>query len=135
MRWGIFSLSQIPDQQVVVETMDEHFSQFRLAEELGYDSIWIAEHLFSTYGIVTSSQVLAAAIARVTSRVRIGTGVVVVPFNHPLRTAGDFGFVDVLSHGRLDFGVDAPTSRTSSWASDCPWIRAARCSTKAWTSS
>jgi alkanesulfonate monooxygenase SsuD/methylene tetrahydromethanopterin reductase-like flavin-dependent oxidoreductase (luciferase family) len=105
MRWGIFSLSQVPDQQVVVSTMDEHFSQFRLAEELGYDSVWIAEHLFSTYGIVTSSQVLAAAIARVTSRIRIGTGVVVIPFNHPLRTAGDFGLVDVLSHGRLDFGV------------------------------
>ena len=105
MRWGIFSLSQIPDQSVVVETMDEHFSQFRLAEELGYDSIWLAEHLFSTYGIVTSSQVLAAAVARVTSKVRIGTGVVIIPFNHPLRTAGDFSLVDVLSHGRLEFGV------------------------------
>lgn len=105
MRWGVFSLSQIPDQSRVVETIDEHMGQFRLAEELGYDSIWLAEHLFSTYGIVTSSQVLAAAVARNTSKVRIGTGVSIIPFNHPLRTAGDFAFVDVLSHGRLDFGV------------------------------
>lgn len=105
MRWGIFSLSQVPDQDTVVETIDDHLEQYRLAEELGYDSIWLAEHLFSTYGIVTSSQVLLAAVARVTKRVRIGSAVVVLPFNHPLRTAGDFAFIDVLSHGRLDFGV------------------------------
>jgi len=85
--------------------MDEHMEQYRLADDLGYDSIWIAEHLFSTYGIVTSSQVLMSAIARVTKRVRIGSAVVIVPFNHPIRTAGDFALVDILSHGRLDFGV------------------------------
>lgn len=105
MKWGVFSLSQIPDQSLRVEVLDEHLKQFKLAEDLGYDSIWLAEHLFSTYGIVTSTQVLAAAVAQVTKRVRIGTAVVVIPFNHPLRTAGDFGLVDMLSHGRLEFGV------------------------------
>ncbi|QUT07848.1 LLM class flavin-dependent oxidoreductase [Sphingobium phenoxybenzoativorans] len=105
MRWGIFSLSQTPDQDVVVQTIDEHMEQYKLAEDLGYDSIWLAEHLFSTYGIVTSTQVLLAAVARATKKIRIGSAISVLPFNHPLRTAGDFGFVDVLSNGRLDFGV------------------------------
>jgi len=105
MKWGIFSLSQIPDQTERVAAFDADLKQFELAEELGYDTVWIAEHLFSTYGVVTSTQVYAAAIAQRTKRVRIGMAVVVIPFNHPLRTASDFALVDILSHGRLDFGA------------------------------
>jgi alkanesulfonate monooxygenase SsuD/methylene tetrahydromethanopterin reductase-like flavin-dependent oxidoreductase (luciferase family) len=105
MKWGIFTLSQIPDQQVRTEVMGDHIQQFKLADELGYDSIWIAEHLFSTYGIVTSCQVLMAAAAMVTKKVRIGSSVVIIPFNHPVRTAGDIALVDILSNGRVEFGV------------------------------
>src|ERR1700756_4679667 len=105
MRWGVFSLSQFPDQSNRVASFDADLRQFELAEQLGYDTVWIAEHLFSTYGVVTSTQVYAAAIAQRTKRVRIGMAVVVIPFNHPLRTASDFALVDVLSHGRLDFGI------------------------------
>jgi alkanesulfonate monooxygenase SsuD/methylene tetrahydromethanopterin reductase-like flavin-dependent oxidoreductase (luciferase family) len=105
MKWGTFSLSQMPDQLLRSETFDADFRQFELAEELGFDTIWIAEHLFSTYGVVTSTQVLAAAIAMRTKKISIGTAVVVIPFNHPLRTASDFALVDILSHGRLKFGV------------------------------
>lgn len=105
MKWGIFSLSQIPDQSKRVAAFEADLRQFELAEQLGYDTVWIAEHLFSTYGVVTSTQVYAAAIAQRTKRVRIGMAVVVIPFNHPLRTASDFALVDILSHGRLDFGA------------------------------
>jgi len=104
-KWGVFSLSQIPDQAQRVAAFDADLRLFELAEDLGFDKVWIAEHLFSTYGVVTSTQVFAAAIAERTRRVRIGTAVVVVPFNHPLRTASDFALIDVLSHGRLDFGI------------------------------
>ena len=74
MKWGVFSLSQIPDQSTRVASFDADMRLFELAEELGYDKIWIAEHLFSTYGVVTSTQVYAAAIAQRTRRVRIGPG-------------------------------------------------------------
>lgn len=105
MKWGTFSLSQMPDQSLRTQAFDADFRQFELAEELGFDTIWLAEHLFSTYGVVTSTQVLAAAVAMRTKRIGIGTAVVVIPFNHPLRTASDFALVDILSHGRLKFGV------------------------------
>ena len=105
MKWGIFSISQVPDQSRRVEAFNEDFRHFELAEDLGFDSIWIAEHLFSDYCITTSSQVLASAIARRTSRIRIGTAVTIIPFAHPLRIAADFGLVDVLSNGRLLFGA------------------------------
>ena len=105
MKWGTFSLSQMPDQSQRVAAFDGDMRQFELAEELGYDTIWLAEHLFSTYGVCTSTQVLAAAVAQRTKAIKIGTAVVVIPFNHPLRTASDFALVDVLSHGRLLFGA------------------------------
>ncbi len=105
MKWSTFSLSQMPDQSQRVAAFDGDMRQFELAEELGYDTIWLAEHLFSTYGVCTSTQVLAAAVAQRTTRIKIGTAVVVIPFNHPLRTASDFALVDVLSHGRLLFGA------------------------------
>jgi alkanesulfonate monooxygenase SsuD/methylene tetrahydromethanopterin reductase-like flavin-dependent oxidoreductase (luciferase family) len=104
-KFGIFSLSQFPDLSKVVACFDDDLEFFVLAEALGYDKVWIAEHLFSTYGLVTSSQVYAAAIAQRTRKIRIGMAVCVIPFNHPLRTASDFALVDILSHGRLDFGV------------------------------
>ena len=104
-KFGVFSLSQFPDLTKVVESFDDDLGFFELAEKLGYDKVWIAEHLFSTYGLVTSTQVYAAAIAQRTSKIRIGMAVCAIPFNHPLRTASDFALVDILSHGRLDFGV------------------------------
>lgn len=104
-KWGIFSLSQFPDQSKRVECFDNDLKFFELAETLGFDKGWIAEHLFSTYGVVTSTQVYAAAIAERTKKLRIGIAVVAMPFNHPLRTASDFALVDVLSRGRLDIGV------------------------------
>src|ERR1044071_3288780 len=104
-KFGVFSLSQFPDLAKVVESFDNDLGFFELAEQLGYDKVWIAEHLFSTYGLVTSTQVYAAAIAQRTKKLRIGMAVCAIPFNHPLRTASDFALVDILSHGRLAFGV------------------------------
>ncbi|NJO23152.1 MAG: LLM class flavin-dependent oxidoreductase, partial [Sphingomonadales bacterium] len=104
-KWGVFSLSQFPDQSRRVEAFDDDLRFFELGEQLGYDKAWIAEHLFSTYGVVTSTQVYAAAIAQRVKKMRIGMAVVVIPFSHPLRTASDFALIDVLSHGRLDMGV------------------------------
>ena len=105
MKWAVFSLSQMPDQSRRVEAFDEDLAYFEKAEALGFDTVWLAEHLFSTYGVVTSTQVYAAAVAQRTKRIRIGTAVVAIPFNHPLRTASDFALIDILSHGRLLFGA------------------------------
>jgi alkanesulfonate monooxygenase SsuD/methylene tetrahydromethanopterin reductase-like flavin-dependent oxidoreductase (luciferase family) len=81
-KFGIFSLSQVPDLAKVVQSFDDDLSFFELAERLGYDRVWIAEHLFSSYGLVTSTQVYAAAIAQRTKKVRIGMAVCAIPFNH-----------------------------------------------------
>jgi natural product biosynthesis luciferase-like monooxygenase protein len=75
------------------------------AEVLGFDSVWPAEHHFSEYGLCASPALSLAAIARRTRRIRLGTGVVVLPFNHPVRVAEDYAMLDNLSNGRVELGV------------------------------
>jgi alkanesulfonate monooxygenase SsuD/methylene tetrahydromethanopterin reductase-like flavin-dependent oxidoreductase (luciferase family) len=104
-KFSTFTLSQVQDPTRTQQTLDEQFEQFLLAEQLGFSTVWLAEHLFSNLGSYGSGQVIAAAIAKRTQRIRIGTAVCIVPFNHPLRTASDYAAVDSLSHGRLNFGV------------------------------
>ncbi|MSR14895.1 MAG: LLM class flavin-dependent oxidoreductase [Gammaproteobacteria bacterium] len=79
--------------------------QIQYGEELGYESVWLAEHHGSLYGTMPRLAVAAAAIAERTTTMRIGTAVTILPFDNPVRTAEDFAMVDVISNGRLDFGV------------------------------
>ena len=77
----------------------------RLAEELGFDSVWITEHAFSEHGIISSPHSLLAAIAAQTTRVKVGVAVTVVPWHHPIRMAQDLATIDVISQGRLIIGA------------------------------
>jgi alkanesulfonate monooxygenase SsuD/methylene tetrahydromethanopterin reductase-like flavin-dependent oxidoreductase (luciferase family) len=80
-------------------------AQADAAEDLGFEAIWIAEHHFTSYGTVPSPAVFGAAVAQRTKRLRIGIGISVLPFHDPRHVAEDYAMLDVLSGGRLDFGV------------------------------
>lgn len=76
------------------------------AEELGFDSAWVAQHHFneSEGGLPSPLVFLAHAAAR-TSRIRLGTGIITLPLEDPLRVAEDAAVLDLLAGGRLEVGV------------------------------
>jgi luciferase family oxidoreductase group 1 len=75
------------------------------AEDLGFSSVWAAEHHFSDYGVLPSPVLGLATVARLTSTIRLGTGIVVLPFHNPIRVAEELAFLDNVSNGRLEVGV------------------------------
>jgi alkanesulfonate monooxygenase SsuD/methylene tetrahydromethanopterin reductase-like flavin-dependent oxidoreductase (luciferase family) len=99
------------------EAFAEAFQMVDMAEELGLDGLWLAERHFAAPrrptdpmgagipSVVSVPLVMASAIAARTQRIRIGTGVSVLPLCHPVRLAEEAATVDQVSHGRLDFGV------------------------------
>ena len=99
------------------DAFQEAFAIAGLADEYGLDGVWLAERHFAAPGnpgdpmgagipsVVSVPLVMASAIAARTERVRIGTGVSVLPLCHPIRLAEEAGTVDQVSRGRLDFGV------------------------------
>jgi alkanesulfonate monooxygenase SsuD/methylene tetrahydromethanopterin reductase-like flavin-dependent oxidoreductase (luciferase family) len=105
MRFGIFQSIQLPDPKAEVRYYREALKQVQFAEELGFDSVWLTEHHFSRHGIVSSTLAVLAYLAGVTSTIRLGSAVTVLPFHNPIQVAEEAATVDLLSDGRLDFGA------------------------------
>ena len=88
------------------------FSTAANAEEWGFDGVWLAERHFAPPGgvrpvpsVVASPLIIATAIAARTSRIRVGTAVLVLPLGHPVRMAEEVATIDNISLGRLDLGI------------------------------
>jgi alkanesulfonate monooxygenase SsuD/methylene tetrahydromethanopterin reductase-like flavin-dependent oxidoreductase (luciferase family) len=75
------------------------------AERLGFSSVFLVEHHFTGFGQVSASLNLLSYLAARTERIRLGTAVVVLPWHNPVLVAEQAATLDLLSNGRLDFGV------------------------------
>lgn len=86
----------------------EALEQIKLADQLGYDYVWEVEHHFLTeYSHSSAPEVFLAAVSQHTKNIRIGHGVVLLPFNynHPIRVAERVAALDIMSKGRVEFGT------------------------------
>lgn len=80
--------------------------QIDAAENFGFDSLWVTEHHFRTFGgMMPSPTVILAAAAQRTQRMQLGAAVSILPMHNPLRIAEEFAMVDQLSNGRVLFGA------------------------------
>ena len=83
----------------------ELITEVQHAEELGFYSLWMAEHHFTRYGLASSPLTVATYLAAKTSKIRLGTAISVLPFQNPILLAEQVALLDVLSNGRVDLGV------------------------------
>ncbi len=89
----------------------ETLEQIELADRLGFDSVWTVEHHFlEEFSYCSAPEVFLGCVAGRTKRIRIGHGVVVLPFNHPVRVAERIGVLDIVSNGRVEFGTGRATT-------------------------
>jgi alkanesulfonate monooxygenase SsuD/methylene tetrahydromethanopterin reductase-like flavin-dependent oxidoreductase (luciferase family) len=108
MKFGLFGSAQArragPDtdsSQGFREFIDNNVE----AEALGYFSTFLVEHHFTGFGQVSASLNLLSYLAARTDKIRLGTAVVVLPWHNPVLVAEQAATLDLLSNGRLDFGV------------------------------
>lgn len=105
MRFGIFQSAQWPEGTEQHVRLRDAVAQSVLADELGYDSVFMTEHHFSRHGIVPDNLSMLSFIAALTKQIRLGTAVSVLPLHDPIRLAESVALVDQLSNGRVEFGI------------------------------
>lgn len=106
MQCGLFTELQCPEGRQEVQLYDELLEQIVQAETLGFHAMWMAElHFHRRFSILSAPLLTAAAAAQRTQRLRLGIAVNLLPLHDPVRLAEEGAVLDVLSHGRLDFGV------------------------------
>src|SRR5574341_1946107 len=109
MRFGIFYEHQLPRPWA---PDDEHrllkdaLEQVELADRLGIDYVWEVEHHFlEEYSHSSAPEVFLAAASQRTQRIRLGHGIVQLTTNHPARVAERISTLDLVSNGRVEFGI------------------------------
>jgi alkanesulfonate monooxygenase SsuD/methylene tetrahydromethanopterin reductase-like flavin-dependent oxidoreductase (luciferase family) len=105
MKLGLFFEWPNPEAGDWKGLFEEGIEQIQLAEELGFDFVFVAEHHFSNYGMSPSPLLQALAIAERTKTIRVGTAVLVLPVWQPLRLAEEIAVIDNLTDGRFCCGI------------------------------
>lgn len=104
LRLGFFS--RLLDEGTPADRYRMALAQIRHAEAQGFDSAWVAQHHFhEAEGGLPSPFVFLSQVAALTSRIRLGTGIVTLPMEQPIRVAEDAAVLDITSGGRLELGV------------------------------
>jgi len=116
MKFGLFYEHQLPRPWAVDserKLLQNGLDQIELADKLGYDYVWEVEHHFlEEYSHSSAPEVFLAAASQRTKRIRLGHGIVQLTTNHPARVAERVSTLDLVSNGRVEFGIGEGASVT-----------------------
>ncbi len=116
MKFGIFYEHQLPrpwHERSEYELLQNSLTQVELADKLGYDYAWEVEHHFlEEYSHSSAPEVFLAAASQRTKRIRLAHGIIQLTTNHPARVAERVSTLDLISHGRVEFGIGEGSSIT-----------------------
>ena len=109
MQFGLLFETQRPYQGTDIDwnaLYKETLEQCELADQAGFDNLWFVEHHFLTgFSGSPSQDAIFGALSRITKNIRIGYGVCILPYHHPVRVAERVALVDQLTDGRVEFGT------------------------------
>ena len=116
MKFGIFYEHQLPrpwSERAEYELLQNSLDEVELADQLGYDYAWEVEHHFlEEYSHSSAPEVFLAAASQRTNQIRLAHGIIQLTTNHPARVAERVSTLDLLSHGRVEFGIGEGSSIT-----------------------
>src|SRR2546421_4130210 len=106
MRYSLFSVNDHYPRltRTVPQLYRQVIHSCELAERLGFDTFFCAEHHFHEYGVVPDPAVMLSALAQRTKRIRLGTAISILTFHDPRRIAETYSMVDMMSGGRPGVG-------------------------------
>ena len=111
MRFGFFDQLPCADGYSECQRYQDIMAQIELGDTLGFDTLWLGEPHFSrAFSILADPLMVLAAAAQHTSRIRLGTAVTLLPLHNPVKIAEEAAVADILSNGRLEFGVGRGTA-------------------------
>lgn len=108
---GIHMLFQNPGNMTDLAVYDAELEIAKLAEPLGFDSLWCVEHHFTDYTMCPDVTQFLSYMAGQTSKIKLGTGAVILPWHDPLRVAEEICLLDYYSKGRTIFGMGRGLAR------------------------
>ena len=109
MQFGLLFECQRPYEGTEIDwnaLYKETLDQCELADQVGFDNLWFVEHHFLTgFSGSPNQDAIFGALSRITKNIRIGYGVCILPYHHPVRVAERVALVDQLTDGRVEFGT------------------------------
>lgn len=106
MKFGILQFFSWPGRRTELSTVYQRaLERIEIMDQNGYDAVWLTEHHFTDYSVCPSIPILGTYAAARTKNLRIGTGVCLAAFYHPLRLAEEIALLDTLSGGRVNWGA------------------------------
>jgi alkanal monooxygenase alpha chain len=104
-KWGMFLNTARPPEFTERRVLENARFYAQVAEETGFESCWVLEHHFTDYGLCGSPMVMASYVLGATKHIKVGTGINIVPIEHPVRLAEQVALLDQLSDGRFILGI------------------------------